>query len=735
MPIQELVELAKTGNLDAFESRCLEGLGSGVLTLSALVTPFAHLEQIPPSPRMAALGQMVLDNTKPEMDPHSALRVVRVTLLSDGENVAMRQRAADLYKQAYPDVDMDKLIEHSGLLTGRPVRNAMRLLDLCATLKPDEALVSRTEGAVVQVKDTDYASGLITVKRGLRSNTLTISEVVREYERTDPNDFRVLRQLHPDRLAQLIETDPVALVIGLIHAHGEAIDQDLLKEELVPKYIQPAKFSEWWTKAKAKFKKSPNIVMEGRTKVVLHYTAAARTLEEDTWEAFEALKDPVKWLALVDGYIREKKADKLEPSADLLKRCRTHMVKIITPIREKRPADALAAALMAAKIALYMGADELESEKEAIEILKSIPDPAPLIAKLPSESFQELALSALQAARGEEAGKLVVPLVPVLAASLQDRLMTMTRKAGQTEAVQVSIDACITDPIHNTEILYWLWKGPRETEGLRLPSDDVLFGKIIDTLSALGRSLSVPESLAKSFRLRMRAAIGLRDYARAIECLKRVEASRAVTMRNQFMQLERSGDDNMPIKLLDVLRTIHPELWKAPDRRLSAWEEPDVIWTSKIGLEKRTAERDHLVNVTMRENAKRIGEAASFGDLSENSEYKFALEERDMLRARLAGMNAELSQARVIEPQDIPMDHVGIGSKVALRRTDNGHVDTLTLLGSFDSDLEKGIYNYRAPFALKLMGTQVGDKTRVALDGTETEYEVISITNGLTQVS
>ena len=43
----------------------------------------------------------------------------------------------------------------------------------------------------------------------------------------------------------------------------------------------------------------------------------------------------------------------------------------------------------------------------------------------------------------------------------------------------------------------------------------------------------------------------------------------------------------------------------------------------------------------MRANAKAIGEAAAHGDLSENSEYRFALEERDLLRARLAQLQGQ----------------------------------------------------------------------------------------------
>ena len=64
-------------------------------------------------------------------------------------------------------------------------------------------------------------------------------EVVREYERIGPDDFRVLRQLHPDRLAELVKSDPVAVVIGLIRAHGGHIDADLLKPMRYPEIYPP----------------------------------------------------------------------------------------------------------------------------------------------------------------------------------------------------------------------------------------------------------------------------------------------------------------------------------------------------------------------------------------------------------------------------------------------------------------------------------------------------------------
>ena len=93
----------------------------------------------------------------------------------------------------------------------------------------------------------------------------------------------MLRQLHPERIGELIESDPVALVIGLINAYGQHIDADQLRYELVPRYIEPKSLSKWWTRAKAELKRSPNIIMEGRSPIVLSYSPEGISLEQEVW--------------------------------------------------------------------------------------------------------------------------------------------------------------------------------------------------------------------------------------------------------------------------------------------------------------------------------------------------------------------------------------------------------------------------------------------------------------------
>jgi transcription elongation GreA/GreB family factor len=167
--------------------------------------------------------------------------------------------------------------------------------------------------------------------------------------------------------------------------------------------------------------------------------------------------------------------------------------------------------------------------------------------------------------------------------------------------------------------------------------------------------------------------------------------------------------------MLNIVTKAFPGLYVK--ETVSLWDDESVLYFSRSGLRRMEAERDELVNVKMRENAKAIGEAASHGDLSENSEYKFALEERDLLRARLAQMNRELTLARILEPDDVPTDHVSIGQRLTLVPEAGGEPIALTIAGVGDSDLQRHAYAYQTPLARQLLGKRLGETATLSLDG------------------
>ena len=727
MPVSQLLALAQAGQYDAFEARCLELLESDQLTLAQLAAPFQAFEQHGEAERLATLTLMIIENVGVDAEPAAALALVRTALTASPKHEELRRLTAELYRRVHGQTEgFDALLAASGLREGRPIRSALKLLDLSLALRPGDTLISRMDDRVVEVSEVDHGRGLFTLRREGRTTVVPAVEAARDYDRIAGDDFRVLRQLRPERLAQLIQEDAVAVVVGLIHAHGEHIDADVLKHELVPKYIASKDWSRWWTKARAELKRSPHVLVEGRSPIILSYSAEAKTLEDEAWDVLASQNDPVDWLHTVEGYLREKAARKEQPDQPLLWRIHDHILNYAGDVRARRPAEALACGLVLARLAEKGLPSVDESRDLPVTILREAADPGLLLRGVEHENLRERGLDALQAARPEAWLRIALGWLPTAPAGLLDKLAAGVIQAGDAAAVQAFIDQGLADLARHPELIYWLWKGPKRRDALRLPRDEDLFRMIVDALSALGRTISADADIVREFRHRMKAALSLRDYERVRQCLAGCSEAAAITIRSQLLRLEGLGE-NAPARLLDILRDVHPRLWVVRPQDVAPWDDPETIWCTIDGLRRRTAERDEILNKKMPENAKRIGEAASHGDLSENSEYKFALEERDLLRARLAKINDELSRARTLAPHDVPSEHVGVGSRVTLRNMADGNERVMTFLGPFETDVDAGVFNYSAPLSQRLMGRPVGDHVTLNIDGHEVEFEVAAI--------
>ncbi|HIL52495.1 MAG TPA: hypothetical protein EYG30_09610 [Planctomycetes bacterium] len=154
------------------------------------------------------------------------------------------------------------------------------------------------------------------------------------------------------------------------------------------------------------------------------------------------------------------------------------------------------------------------------------------------------------------------------------------------------------------------------------------------------------------------------------------------------------------------------------------WDD-ESIWTTRRGLERIGSELKELKEVKMPANEQAIGEAASRGDLSENSEWEAAIEEKRNLSARVGSMEADLARVQLLEHAILPEDTVSPGTRVLYR--EEGEDRSITLLGPWDSEGSDDIVSYRAPLAQGLLGLHAGDVSKVTLPGGEITVEVLSI--------
>ncbi|TAJ01866.1 MAG: hypothetical protein EPO68_18515, partial [Planctomycetota bacterium] len=185
----------------------------------------------------------------------------------------------------------------------------------------------------------------------------------------------------------------------------------------------------------------------------------------------------------------------------------------------------------------------------------------------------------------------------------------------------------------------------------------------------------------------------------------------------------RGVDDAIEGVITDVIVAIAPELFREGEKPY--WES-DAIWTTRSGMARREAELRELKEVKIPANAEAIGRAASYGDLSENSEWEAAIEEQRTLTNRAMEMEQEVRKAQLLENAPISPETVCPGTRVEFKEEGVDKPRVIQILGPWDLGGDD-VVSYRAPLAAGLLGLKVGEKARVLLPSGEISVEVLGI--------
>ena len=85
-----------------------------------------------------------------------------------------------------------------------------------------------------------------------------------------------------------------------------------------------------------------------------------------------------------------------------------------------------------------------------------------------------------------------------------------------------------------------------------------------------------------------------------------------------------------------------------------------------------------------------------------------------------------VSQVQVV-PLPPRIERVGLGVCVKVERSDTGAVETWTIAGIEDGDLDAGRVSYTAPFARALLGAEKGDTRVIVSENKRYEVTVLSL--------
>lgn len=677
------------------------------------------------------LAMFLLDDRMKKRTPAEALEAAKAAVSAIPLSDELRTRASGLYRTVYSQVApkwLDTVMEASGLLSGQSPRRCLRTLDTCLAMQVGSFLANRYDHRVVKLGKFNELFGefelLDADGRMTRQEPKILAD---EFELVDESDFRVLVTHRPDELRKLLLSSPATVLIGICMANGGSIDSNSLRDRLVPRYIASGDWSTWWSKARTAAKRSPNLSIEGRSPVTISYHSGGRSLEEEMAEAVTAAKTPLEKLAVLSSYVRDARDRKLTVNNDFVNPIIAALAQEAVTFQARRPGDALAASLAIGAVGRLNLPVSTVAYPSPEEILAQADHPAGAVAHLGEASLWPPALDAL--IKRPDAAHQLALLLKHTPTNLLDEVAKRMVALNAAGDIEKATAAAYGDPLAHLEFYLWLWKGPAVVPA-NIPSKIELLSRLLKAMHDLEHDWDAKPAHRKAVFGRIRSALSASDFAAYRAAVAQMSEPVAETIKRQIERgsivLAESASEGM----LAILKESYYNLFVTREK-LDLWADPGIIWTGEEAYRRREKELKELVDVKMLENARAIGAAAAHGDLSENSEWKFALEERDMLRARVGKMQDELSIARVIHPQEISVDRVNVGTKVTLRRQSDNGVLELTFLGPWESDLEKRVYSYQTPIAQELMGKELGAAVHLKIDLEEGDYIIEKIVPGL----
>lgn len=154
----------------------------------------------------------------------------------------------------------------------------------------------------------------------------------------------------------------------------------------------------------------------------------------------------------------------------------------------------------------------------------------------------------------------------------------------------------------------------------------------------------------------------------------------------------------------------------------------EVKYFTEEGFEKLNEELDQLTKIERPAISRQIAEARDKGDLSENAEYDAAKDAQGMLEMKIARLQEEISNARIIDESKMDASKVLILSRVNIRNLNNGAQMTYTLVPEKEANLKENKISVDSPIAKGLLGKSVGDVADIQVPAGKIRFEIIEVT-------
>src|SRR6266480_4032888 len=603
------------------------------------------------------------------------------------------------------DAELEKLVD-AGKLTAKGAEQLEKL-------KPGAYCLHKSWGFGRVTEWNLLLNQIVIDFASKKSHSMQVQYAAENLTPLAPQHFLARKANDLASIKKLAREEPVALARNIIESLDGQTTVAQIGEWLVGDVLTEAEWKRWWESTKKLLKASGAFSVPSKKTDPIRLRGEGLSHTDELIASFNKARRPKEQIAALDQLIKFHQQFK-EPEKQL-----QPIVATIEnmAVRNQKMHPELAFELIIARddllgcvpqlhtthIGLTLSKLILEEEKRLMSVLPKLPAAKEkrVLQALPSALGPRWTERALQLMRGSH-GRMVAQIPRVLS------------EAGQHAELRAMLERGIREHSATGEMLAWLCNERQRWSELITPE---LLSAIFATLER--EQHNAPGRASKLHRVLVEDRQLLGDIFKKTDVAIARDAIRRLQLVSLFDELTKRS-------LLARIVKVYPELEGMITGAQPQGETAPLIvsWSS---LERRKGEYEELVKVKIPANTKEIALARSYGDLSENFEFKAAKQMQSVLMRRKAELEQMLHNARGTSFENPDTSRVSIGTIVTLRNSGTDKEETYTILGAWDGNPDRHIISYQTAIGQALLGREVGQTVSLNKDDGGTQFAITSI--------
>ena len=145
---------------------------------------------------------------------------------------------------------------------------------------------------------------------------------------------------------------------------------------------------------------------------------------------------------------------------------------------------------------------------------------------------------------------------------------------------------------------------------------------------------------------------------------------------------------------------------------------------TQVDIDKMKEELQHRIQVLRPQLIEEVKVARSFGDLSENFEYKAAKQFKNRNESRIRYLEKMIKTATIIE-DDSDESQIGLNDSVTIYIEEDDMEECFKIVTTIRSDAINNMVSIESPIGEALLKHKVGDRVYIKINDSDGYYAVI----------